>query len=52
MRTCETCGLIIKHVGDDVWIDNIQGECCRTTSKPHQPVPLSKETILAKEGAG
>jgi hypothetical protein len=37
MPACGNCGSVIKHVGDGVWIDNMQGECCRLTEKTHYP---------------
>jgi hypothetical protein len=61
MTTCKDCGVIIKHCGQNVWIDNTQSEICRVTDKPHRPAPLNKaglnqartkEAILAQEGAG
>ena len=37
MTECRDCGLPIKHVGDGVWIDHTQGDCCWQTNEPHRP---------------
>ena len=37
MTTCNTCNQTIKHVGDGVWIDYMQSDCCPQTSELHNP---------------
>ena len=37
MTECRDCGLTVKHVGDGVWIDHTQGDCCWQTNEPHRP---------------
>jgi hypothetical protein len=37
MTACVDCGLQIKHVGDNVWIDNAQGDGCASTNETHRP---------------
>ena len=37
MTACVDCGLQIKHVGENVWIDNTQGDCCYVTDETHRP---------------
>jgi len=37
MAKCQSCRTEIKHVGDGVWIDSTQGDCCWVTNEPHLP---------------
>jgi len=56
MTTCKDCGQVIKHAGNNVWIDHTQGDCCYVTDKSHRPAPFdrpeTKEAILAEQGQG
>lgn len=60
MITCKDCGQVIKHAGNNVWIDHTQGDCCYITNESHQPIwtdpsevkARSKESILAEQGQG
>ena len=48
MTACVDCGLQIKHVGENVWIDNTQGDCCYVTNETHRP----QERLLAHREDG
>ena len=40
---CLDCGQQIKHVGDGVWIDHTQGDCCFETNEVHRPKKIKGE---------
>ena len=40
---CVDCGQQIKHVGDGVWIDHTQGDCCFETNEVHRPKKIKGE---------
>jgi hypothetical protein len=37
MTKCRDCNQTIKYVGDGVWIDHTQGDCCPQTNESHNP---------------
>lgn len=41
--TCLDCGTDLFYVGDHIWIDKSQGDCCWETNEPHRS-SLERET--------